>query len=52
MTERFTPTPADKFTFGLWTVGWRGRDPSATRPGRRWTRSSPFSGSPSSAPTV
>ena len=21
------PTPADKFTFGLWTVGWIGRDP-------------------------
>ena len=24
---RPTPTPADKFTFGLWTVGNRGRDP-------------------------
>jgi xylose isomerase len=23
----FTPTPQDKFTFGLWTVGNRGRDP-------------------------
>jgi len=22
-----TPSPADKFTFGLWTVGHRGRDP-------------------------
>jgi xylose isomerase len=22
-----TPTPADKFTFGLWTVGWPARDP-------------------------
>ncbi len=22
-----TPTPADKFTFGLWTVGWAARDP-------------------------
>ncbi|NLT56904.1 MAG: xylose isomerase [Actinomycetales bacterium] len=21
------PTPADKFTFGLWTVGWRANDP-------------------------
>ncbi|WP_031094679.1 MULTISPECIES: xylose isomerase, partial [unclassified Streptomyces] len=31
---RFTPTPADRFTFGLWTVGWRGNDPfgDATRP--------------------
>jgi len=27
------PTPADKFSFGLWTVGWLGRDPfgEATR---------------------
>jgi xylose isomerase len=22
----FTPTPEDKFTFGLWTVGWQGVD--------------------------
>ncbi|HUC32272.1 MAG TPA: xylose isomerase [Ilumatobacteraceae bacterium] len=29
-----TPTPDDKFTFGLWTVGWQARDPfgDATRP--------------------
>src|SRR4051794_2160184 len=28
-----TPTPDDKFSFGLWTVGWQGRDPfgDATR---------------------
>src|SRR5690348_3711260 len=28
-----TPTRADRFTFGLWTVGWQGRDPfgDATR---------------------
>jgi xylose isomerase len=26
-TDQFTPKPADKFTFGLWTVGNRGRDP-------------------------
>jgi xylose isomerase len=28
-----TPAPADRFTFGLWTVGWLGRDPfgDATR---------------------
>ncbi|MYU31771.1 TIM barrel protein, partial [Streptomyces sp. SID8358] len=34
MPERFTPTPEDKFTFGLWTVGWRGNDPfgEPTRP--------------------
>ncbi|MBB0244831.1 xylose isomerase [Streptomyces alkaliphilus] len=29
----YQPTPADKFSFGLWTVGWTGRDPfgDATR---------------------
>jgi len=27
MDDAFTPTPADRFTFGLWTVGNRGRDP-------------------------
>jgi xylose isomerase len=27
MTDTLRPTPADKFTFGLWTVGNRGRDP-------------------------
>ncbi|MFJ5845414.1 xylose isomerase [Streptomyces sp. NPDC092903] len=34
MSNRFNPTPADRFTFGLWTVGWRGNDPfgDATRP--------------------
>ncbi|MFD7441246.1 xylose isomerase [Streptomyces sp. NPDC059909] len=34
MSEQFTPTSQDKFTFGLWTVGWQGRDPfgEATRP--------------------
>src|SRR6478752_4342084 len=28
------PTPDDRFTFGLWTVGWQARDPfgDATRP--------------------
>ncbi|MEV0601792.1 xylose isomerase [Streptomyces sp. NPDC050315] len=30
----YTPTPEDRFTFGLWTVGWTGIDPFgvATRP--------------------
>ncbi|MDX8029128.1 xylose isomerase [Lentzea sp. BCCO 10_0856] len=34
MTAPAAPTPADKFSFGLWTVGWQGRDPfgEATRP--------------------
>ena len=29
-----TPTPDDRFSFGLWTVGWQARDPfgDATRP--------------------
>ncbi|MBB5776310.1 xylose isomerase [Nonomuraea jabiensis] len=26
MTD-FIPTPTDRFTFGLWTVGWQARDP-------------------------
>jgi xylose isomerase len=32
--EATTPTPDDKFSFGLWTVGWQARDPfgDATRP--------------------
>ncbi|WP_019586739.1 xylose isomerase [Deinococcus apachensis] len=35
MTSDFQPRPADRFTFGLWTVGNVGRDPfgEATRPG-------------------
>lgn len=33
MSSQFIPKPEDKFTFGLWTVGWLGRDPfgEATR---------------------
>ena len=27
MSETYTPQPADKFTFGMWTVGNIGRDP-------------------------
>ena len=34
MSEAFTPSPDDRFTFGLWTVGNPGRDPFGheTRP--------------------
>ncbi len=34
MSDRFTPTKADHFSFGLWTVGWGGKDlfGDATRP--------------------
>ena len=33
-TERYAPAPADKFSFGIWTVGWQGVDVfgSAIRP--------------------
>ena len=33
-TDIPAPTPEDKFSFGLWTVGWQARDPfgDATRP--------------------
>ncbi|HEX7189468.1 MAG TPA: xylose isomerase [Actinomycetes bacterium] len=32
--SNLTPTPSDKFSFGLWTVGWQARDPfgDASRP--------------------
>jgi hypothetical protein len=34
MASDLTPTRADRFSFGLWTVGWQGRDPfgEETRP--------------------
>jgi xylose isomerase len=34
MPDHLTPRPEDKFTFGLWTVGWQARDPfgDPTRP--------------------
>lgn len=34
MTDALTPRPEDRFTFGLWTVGWQARDPfgDPTRP--------------------
>lgn len=34
MPDRYAPTPKDRFTFGLWTVGNTGRDPfgEPTRP--------------------
>ncbi|MFB6517209.1 xylose isomerase [Streptomyces sp. NPDC056401] len=33
-SDPLVPTPAHRFAFGLWTVGWQGRDPfgDATRP--------------------
>ncbi|WP_111508318.1 xylose isomerase [Mycobacterium kyogaense] len=33
-TQHLTPTPADRFSFGLWTIGWTASDPFgvATRP--------------------
>ncbi|WP_130799227.1 xylose isomerase, partial [Streptomyces otsuchiensis] len=27
MPQNYVPTPQDKFSFGLWTIGWQGRDP-------------------------
>ncbi|MFS2292103.1 MAG: xylose isomerase [Actinomadura sp.] len=26
MSDRYTPTPEDRFSFGIWTVGWQGVD--------------------------
>jgi xylose isomerase len=33
-TDAYAPTPADRFSFGIWTVGWQGTDVfgSAVRP--------------------
>jgi hypothetical protein len=33
------PTREDKFSFGLWTVGWPARDPFGDATARPWTRS-------------
>ena len=51
--EPLRARPEDHFTFGLWTVGNRGRDPFGheTRPAAR-SRSRPCTGSPSSARTA
>lgn len=48
----YTPTPEDRFTFGLWTVGWQARDPFGDAPGLRLTRSRPCTVSPGSVRTV
>ena len=34
MSDLYVPRPEHRFSFGLWTVGWQGRDPfgDATRP--------------------
>ena len=47
-----TPTKDDRFTFGLWTVGWPGRDPFGDATRARSTRSSRCTGWPSSARTA
>ena len=52
MTDDYTPSPDDHFTFGLWTVGNRGAIRSATRCGPRSIPSTRSTGSPSSAPTA
>jgi xylose isomerase len=34
MSDPYVPTPADRFSFGLWTVGWQAQDVfgAASRP--------------------
>ena len=46
-----TPSPADKFTFGLWTIGYNGTIHSAVQRARRWTSCTRTRSSPSWAPT-
>ena len=53
MTDAYEPQPGDHFTFGLWTVGNRGRDTVRQRDrARRSIRSTRCTTSPSSAPTA
>ena len=47
-----TPTRDDKFSFGLWTVGWPARDPFGDATRGRSTRSRRCTGWPSWAPTA
>ncbi len=37
MPDPYTPSPKDKFTFGLWTVGNSGRDPFGEPTRSRWS---------------
>ena len=47
------PTRDDKFSFGLWTIGWDGAGPvRRPPPGRRWTPWRPSTSSANSAPTA
>ncbi len=48
----YKATPADKFTFGLWTVGWQASTSSVARCARRWTPLTLSASSPSWVPTV
>ena len=53
MTDAYEPQPDDHFTFGLWTVGNRGRDTVRQRDrARRSIRSTRCTTSPSSARTA
>ena len=44
----FVPTKNDRFSFGLWTVGWRGIDVFGGPGAHRSTRSRRWRGWPSS----
>ena len=52
MPDEYTPTPEDHFTFGLWTVGNRGRDPFGHETRPALDPSTPSPSSPSSARTA
>jgi hypothetical protein len=46
--DAYTPTPADKFSFGIWTLGWQGVDVfgPAIRPPMRADRAVAFRADP------
>ena len=46
------PRPDDKFSFGLWTVGWQGRDPFGEPTRAPMDPVHALDGWPTSAPTA
>lgn len=50
-TEPLTPKREDRFSFGLWTIGWNGNDPFGVATRRRSTSWRPSRNWPNSART-
>jgi hypothetical protein len=50
--DPYSPTPADRFSLGIWTVGWQGADVSGRPCGRRWRLTGPSASLLSLVPTA